>query len=211
MFKIINLKKVRRIKRDFDLVTTIRRKSKYRFTFADGRENLVSKNLVQRDFNNSKLALVDITEMRIRNGQKMYLFAMKNALTREILAFNVSTTPSMSFVTTAVDHYLSQSPEINMIHSDQGVHFTCSEFRDVLKKRGIIQSMSRKGNCLDNAPIESFFGHMKDELDYKECRTVEEFKSKLKRYIKYYNNGRPQWTLKQKTPAEAGVELSLVY
>ena len=68
-----------------------------------------------------------------------------------------------------------------------------------------------KGNCLDNAAIESFFGHLKDELEYRDCLHIEQLKQRLKRYIYYYNNERPQWTLKQKTPAEAGVNYSLVY
>lgn len=71
--------------------------------------------------------------------------------------------------------------------------------------------MSRKGNCLDNAPIESFFGHFKDEAEYKHCRNFQELSNCVRSYMKYYNNDRPQWGLKQKTPAEAGVNNSLVF
>ena len=64
------------------------------------------------------------------------------------------------------------------------------------------QSMSRKGNCLDNAPIESFFGHLKDDIDIKACRTFEEVKTLVENYIDYYNNGRCQWNLNKMTPAQ---------
>jgi transposase InsO family protein len=209
--KLISLKKVRRIKRDFNLVTKIRRRSKFRALNAKGVEHSVAPNLVQRHFEEPNLILVDITEMKIRGGQRTYLFAMKNALTREIVGFDVSTRPSLVLVTDTVETYLKSAPKELMFHSDQGVHFTCAEYRNVLKRWNVIQSMSRKGNCLDNAPIESFFGHLKDELDYKDCKTIGGLKRKLKNYIHYYNNERPQWSLKQKTPAEAGVKLSLVY
>lgn len=209
--KVINIKKVRRIKRDFKLITKVRRKNKFRALNAKGMEHSVAPNLVQRKFEDSNLILVDITEMRIRGGQKTFLFAMKNALTREIVGFNVSTRPSVSLVTETVESYLKTAQKALMFHSDQGMHFTCKDYKEVLKKWDVIQSMSRKGNCLDNAPIESFFGHMKDELEYKNCKTIGDLKRKLKSYVDYYNNDRPQWSLKRKTPAEARVQLSLVY
>ena len=71
-----------------------------------------------------------------------------------------------------------------------------------LKELGVTQSMSRKGNCLDNAPIESFFGHLKDDVDIKSCQTFEEVKSKVENYIYYYNNERSQWNLNKMTPAQ---------
>ena len=71
--------------------------------------------------------------------------------------------------------------------------------------------MSRKGNCLDNSPIESFFGHLKDEVGFGSCKTFAEVKKKIEKYMDYYNNERPQWGMERKTPAEAGVALSLVF
>jgi transposase InsO family protein len=88
------------------------------------------------------------------------------------------------------------------IHSDQGVHYTSPEFQNLLKSKEISQSMSRKGNCWDNAPMESFFGHMKDNIDLKNCRTLEEVKKEIKKFINYYNNHRYQWGLKKMTPVE---------
>ena len=88
-----------------------------------------------------------------------------------------------------------------IIHSDQGVHYTHPKYVELLSSNGVRQSMSRKGVCLDNAPIESFFGHLKDELEYKSCRTLEELKEAIDKYIEYYNNERGQWNLKKMPPA----------
>ncbi len=209
--KKINIKKVRRIKRDFNLITIIRRKNKFRMVSTEGKEHMFALNLVNRNFEDPNLILVDITEMRIMGGQKSYVFAMKNALTREIVGLDVAATPSVSLVTETVKSFFRNVTGNYMIHSDQGTHFTCRDYRNLLKESEAIQSMSRKGNCLDNAPIESFFGHMKDELDYKGCKNVDELRRKLKSYVDYYNYERPQWSLERKTPAEARVQLGLVY
>ncbi len=207
----INHKKVRRIKRDHNLLTRIRRKSKFRAIQAKGQEHAVAPNLVQRKFLDPQLVLVDLTEMRIRGGQKSYVFAMKNALTREIVGLDVAANPSVALVTKTVRSFLEGATNSYILHSDQGTHFTSGEYRKVLQDLKMTQSMSRRGNCLDNAPIESFFGHLKDEIEYKECRSIEELRRLLKDYMNYYNYERPQWDLERKTPAEARVELGLVY
>ena len=207
----INHKKVRRIKRDFNLITAIRRKSKFRALFVDGREHSTAPNLVQRKFLDPELVLVDLTEMRIKGGLKSYVFAMKHALSSEIVGLDASTTPSMALVTNTMRSFLSTASGTFTIHSDQGTHFTSGEYRELLKEFNVTQSMSRKGVCLDNAPIESFFGHLKDELEYKDCESLEELRTRLNEYRIYYNQERPQWDLKRKTPAEARVDLGLVY
>ena len=89
-----------------------------------------------------------------------------------------------------------------LIHSDQGFHYTNPEYIFRIKELNMVQSMSRKGNCIDNAPIESFFGHMKDELDYKSCATFDELYLKIAEYMRYYNNERKQWTRNKMTPVE---------
>lgn len=215
--KTISINKVRRIKKDFKLVTKIRKKSNSRMGFINSREHSVVPNLVRRNFKDVSNVVhsIDITEFRTRSNQKSYLFAVKKLLTKEIVAFETSSRPSMELVMGPMKKYLrslSDKTRSKMIvHSDQGVHFTSYEFRELLLEFGVRQSMSRKGKCLDNAPIESFFGHLKDELEYKNFRTQEDLRRALKQYMNYYNNGRPQWDLKQKTPAEAGVRFSLVF
>ena len=87
-----------------------------------------------------------------------------------------------------------------MIHSDQGFHYTHPEYIKEIKSLGMVQSMSRKGNCIDNAPIESFFGHCKDDIDYRKVKTFEELQRMISDYMNYYNNKRYQWDLKKMTP-----------
>ena len=87
-----------------------------------------------------------------------------------------------------------------IIHSDQGVHYTHPDYIRAIRELGMVQSMSRKGNCIDNAPIESFFGHLKDDMDYKDCKTFNELYSRTRQHMKYYNHKRPQWNLKKMTP-----------
>ena len=88
------------------------------------------------------------------------------------------------------------------IHSDQGFHYTSPQFQKLVKKMGLGQSMSRRGNCWDNAPQESFFGHFKDEVDLKSCETLEDLIREIKSYMTYYNHYRGQWNLKKMTPVQ---------
>ena len=89
-----------------------------------------------------------------------------------------------------------------MIHSDQGFHYTNPTYIKIVKELKMIQSMSGKGKSIDNAPIESFFGHMKDELDYESCKSFEALRFAIKEYMRYYNYERKQWTRKKMTPVE---------
>lgn len=90
----------------------------------------------------------------------------------------------------------------SIIHSDQGIHYTSPNFIYTCDWFNLKQSMSSKGNCLDNAPMKSFFWHFKVEVEYKSCKTFDEFKNTISNYIDYYNNKRKQWTLKKMTPVE---------
>jgi putative transposase len=209
-----NLKKIVRIKKKFDLKTAIRKKNIYRASFKRGEEHTVFPNLLEQNFNpaSSETHLsTDITEFHYEKGQKAYLSAVKNLRTKEIVSFEVAARPTIDMVTLNLDKYLksfSQKQKTKiLIHSDQGAHYTSTQYRYLLEKHKVTQSMSRKGNCLDNSPIESFFGHLKDEVDYKACKSFKELKKKIKKYIIYYNTERPQWGLKRKTPAEARVKL----
>lgn len=90
----------------------------------------------------------------------------------------------------------------SILHSDQGMHYTHPHIRMLIKDAGFKQSMSRKGNCWDNASMETFFGHMKDELDIQDCDSLHELRVHINEYISYYNSERYQWTLKKMTPDE---------
>ena len=89
-----------------------------------------------------------------------------------------------------------------LVHSDQGCHYTSLRFIQILKDGSLRQSMSRRGNCWDNAPQESFFGHMKDEIDLSECETFDQVKAVIDDWIDYYNNDRYQWQLAKLSPNE---------
>ena len=90
----------------------------------------------------------------------------------------------------------------SIIHSDQGWHYTHPQFIKKIQSIECIQSMSRKGNCIDNASMESFFGHFKDEIDYTNCKSFEELKQCIDQYMYYYNNQRPQWNKNKMTPIQ---------
>ena len=126
--------------------------------------------------------------------------------TKEILNYYVSSQMSLEIALVGLDRLFSRLPlrkrKKLVVHSDQGFHYTHKGYRNLLSKYEVKQSMSRKGNCLDNAPVESFFGHLKDEVDLKSCETYVELKKTIKNYITSYNNVRPQWGLQRKTPAE---------
>lgn len=216
--RTINIKKIKRIKRDFCLITVVRRKNKIRLIHKAGEEHTVASNLLNRNFipiTKRTHFSTDVTELSYFGGRKAYLSATKDLATNEIVHFNILQRPTGDLVITNLEKvfekYSSSIRSQMIIHSDQGVHYTSEAYRTKLKKLGIIQSMSRKGNCLDNSPIESFFGHLKDEVAYRSCKTFTELKKEIENYMDYYNNDRPQWGLKQKTPAEAGAELSLVF
>ncbi len=129
--------------------------------------------------------------------------ATKDLATREIVDFNVSCVIGLNATYGRLEDFLlTKDCENLIIHSDQGWHYTPPSYVNKLKELGITQSMSRKGNCLDNAPIESFFGHLKDEVDIKSCQSFEEVKTLVENYIYYYNNERYQWSLNKMTPTQ---------
>ena len=213
----INIKKVKRIKRDFDLDTVVRKKNKSRAVFKAGEESKVAPNLVQRKFSGQLREIVlstDITELKYAHGQKAYLSAVKDLRTKEIVSFAVEHRPTIDLAIGGLPEIIAQTSSKTrrkiILHSDQGGQYTSHQYRSAFEKLGVRLSMSRKGNCLDNAPIESFFGHLKDEAGHRTCKTFKELRKCVQNYMEYYNYERPQWGLKQKTPAEAGVHCSLV-
>ncbi len=203
----LNLKRVRRIMKKYELKAVIRRKNKYAPAPAT-YEHKYCENVLSRDFTQTKCDRVystDITYLKYPEG-RAYLSAVKDLGTKEIVQHSLSRFLTLPLVTVGIGNLLSELPDATrrglIIHSDQGYHYTSSPYRNLLSSYGVTQSMSRRGNCLDNAPIESFFGHLKDELDTQSCKSYEDLVAEVDRYIYYYNNERPQWGLKGKTPAE---------
>ncbi len=205
---VFNHKKIARLKRKYGLVTKIRMRNKYRQFAKNKTEHDTCPNILERSFKNLKADQVystDITTLRYC-GKKAYFAAVKDLGTREIVGVSVSNRIDIELTNTAMMRALSglsiEKRKKLMVHSDQGFHFTHLSFRSLLEKNGALQSMSRKGNCLDNAPIESFFGHFKDHLDLKGCRTIDEVENEVTRLVNYYNKDRPQAGLKKMPPSE---------
>lgn len=142
-----------------------------------------------------------------------YLSTIKDASTNEILSYNVSNSLELDIVMITIRNLMSNKnlklASDAFIHSDQGAHYTSPRYQKLLKENRLGQSMSRRGNCWDNAPQESFFGHLKEEVDYKSCTTLEEVENSINNYIDYYNYHRCQWNLKKLTPVKYRNQLLL--
>ena len=205
----MNVKKIRRLMQKYHLVCPIRTANPYRRMAKALATSKIADNRVQRIFRQRarKVLLTDITYLFYDEG-KCYLSTILDAFTREVLAYQLSTSLDVTFVLDTVDQLVIEHGSFldneTVVHSDQGCHYTSYAFIEKLKDSNFIQSMSRKGNCWDNAPQESFFGHMKDEIrrEIKTYRTFEEVKAKVDDWIDYYNNDRYQWDLLKLSPKE---------
>lgn len=204
-----NRKRIQRIMRKYGIVCPLRKANPYRKMSKATKEHRVVPNLLNRNFKQGvpgKVLLTDITYLPYGNSHMAYLSTIKDGSSNAILAHHVSGRITLDIVTTTIDKLMSSHKNTlhqdAFIHSDQGVHYTSPKFQALLKEHGLGQSMSRRGNCWDNAPQESFFGHMKDEVDFSVCQTLEEVIEKVDEYIDYYNNDRYQWGLKKMTPKQ---------
>lgn len=206
----MNLKKIRRLMHKYGLFCPIRKANPYRRMAKALKTNNIADNVVKRNFNTygaRKILLTDITYLFFKNG-KCYLSTILDACTHEILAYEVSLNLKVDFVINTVENLIEQHGSTldneTVVHSDQGFHYTSLAFIDKLKDANFIQSMSRRGNCWDNAPQESFFGHMKDEIAYElsQLESFEEVTNIIDDWVDYYNNERYQWDLLKLSPSE---------
>jgi putative transposase len=205
----MNHKKILRLMKKFNLFTKVRSMKPYRKLAKATQEHKTLPNLLNRQFHQTepgKVLLTDITYTYFGGGQPAYLSTVKDVATREIVAFDISRSLSMDIAYNTLNRLQdtcdgTPHPEA-MLHSDQGFHYTHPEFQKRVKTAGFQQSMSRRGNCLDNAPMESFFGHFKDEVDFKQCKTFEELHDMISEYIEEYNTQRYQYGLKKMTPEQ---------
>lgn len=203
-----NLKRIRRIMKKFQIICPIRKANPYRRMAKATKEHRTLPNLLNRQFKQGiagKVLLTDITYLSYGKGKRAYLSTIKDAETNEILAYEVSDKITLDIALNTLKKLKKSGRKLAVgafIHSDQGVHYTSPQFQNFVKKMGLGQSMSRRGNCWDNAPQESFFGHFKDETEIKSCETLDYVKREIKSYMTYYNNYRGQWNLKKMTPAQ---------
>ena len=205
----MNRKKIQRLMRKYGLECPVRRANPLKRIAKAIQTNSLFSNKLNRQFaigRPGEHLLTDISYLHYGpHGEKRcYLSAIKDASTNEIVAWTLSETIGMPFVIDMLRKLDSVGwlPRTFLLHSDQGCHYTSYEYRKYLSDRDICQSMSRRGNCWDNAPMESFFGHAKDELHLRRCQAFNDVVSEIGDYIDYYNNWRPQAGLGKMTPAE---------
>lgn len=207
---VMNIKKIRRLMRKYNLVCPIRKANPYRQMAKALKTSNVADNLLQRQFEDygpRMVLLTDITYLPYK-GTFAYLSTILDAYTKQILSYVLSASLEVDFVLETVnqlirDHGISLHAE-TIIHSDQGCHYTSYRFIEIVGDKKLRQSMSRRGNCWDNAPQESFFGHMKDYIKEKLKLATEfsEVRTIIDDYIDYYNNERYQWQLAKLSPNE---------
>lgn len=205
---LMNVKKISRLMHKYNLICPIRQANPYRRMAAALKTNNVANNLVNREFEEHgprSILLTDITYIPY-NCTFAYLSTIIDAFTKQVLSYAISDNLKLDFVLLTVEqlirnHRISLDEE-TIIHSDQGVHYTSYKFIEIVKDSNLRQSMSRRANCWDNAPQESFFGHMKDEIDVSNCTDFCEVKDIIDDWIDYYNNERYQWDLAKLSPNE---------
>ena len=212
---MMNPKKVRRLMQKYRLQCPIRRANPYRKMARAMQTSKVAPNILGRQFRATgarRVLLTDITYIprnkRTEGGADKfsYLSVIMDAYTKEVLAWVCSCSVDVDFVLETVSQLLEKhGAELvtdTLIHSDQGCHYTSHSFIDIIRDSALRQSMSRRGNCWDNAPQESFFGHMKTEVNLNPSDVHHEIKQKIGEWIEYYNSERPQWNLRKLTPNE---------
>ena len=218
--RVINRKKVARLKKEHDIPTNIRRR-RYQKPQQPKPQNhmIIPENIVDRHFDvptPHRVAGTDVTYLWIPLCRTYaYLANVRDMATGEYLGWAVSFMNDQALVDASIldverRHGDSVLAEM-IIHSDRGGTYTAWHFQnDILKAHGVIPSMSRKGNCIDNAPTESGHGHLKDWLDFSQCRTLEEIEHEVNNVIYYFNEERPQWHKQKMTPVEYRNHLLLV-
>ncbi|RDE92466.1 IS3 family transposase [Haemophilus parainfluenzae] len=202
----VNHKKVQRLMQVLGLQVRSRKSKK--FTTYRGTIGVIAPNHLERDFSATapkQKWVTDITEFKAKDGSKVYLSPILDLFNNEIVSYNLSYSPNW----VQVEDMLMQAVKgLNkacgvILHSDQGWQYQMVAYRRILAEHGIIQSMSRKGNCLDNAAMESFFGRLKTECFYgREFNSREEIVDAVRDYLDYYNHRRIQLKLKGLSPIQ---------
>ena len=198
---------MKRVKKELHIRSKYRAKcSRKKYNSYKGDVGKIAPNVLDRDFAADapyrKIA-TDITEFKV-GEKKLYLSPFQDIFTSKIISYRIGTSPNMTLVIDGLNEALSKIGDTVKVlfHSDQGFHYQNPAYRSLLNNAGCIQSMSRKGTCLDNAMIESFFGILKSEIfDKVKFDTLEELEYEIIRYISYYNECRMKTRLKM-SPVE---------
>ncbi|KAF2517085.1 IS3 family transposase [Flavobacterium foetidum] len=199
---LINHKTVLRLMKSLGLKSLIRVK---KYKSYKGEQGRIAPNILSRNFKssvpNQKWA-TDITEFNV-SGKKLYLSPIIDLFNGEIISYELAERPVFNQVIMMLEKAFNKIPDNAdlTLHSDQGWQYQMKQYQYLLKEKGIKQSMSRKGNCLDNAIIENFFGTLKSELFYlKKYSSINQLKEDIIEYIDYYNNDRIKLNLKGMSP-----------
>ncbi len=192
----VNHKRVQRLMHNMGLSG---KRPKEKYHSYKGEVGKTADNIINRDFSTTaplQKWTTDVSQFNFTWG-KCYISPILDMNTNEIVSYDLSLSPNMEQIQRMLDRAFEKFPSVNglIFHSDQGWQYQHAYFRNTLKEHGMIQSMSRKGNCYDNCIIETFFGRLKNEMYYgceKEYGTFDEFAKAIKEYIDYYNNERIQ-------------------
>lgn len=193
---------------DLKCMVRIKKYKSYR-----GKVGKVAPNLLERNFKADKPNqkwVTDVTEFSLF-GKKLYLSPILDLYNGEIISYNISERPTFHQTIDMLNKAFERIPNDThlILHSDQGWQYQMLRYQNLLTKKGILQSMSRKGNCLDNSVMENFFGLLKTELLYlQKFDTIEQFIEELKAYIDYYNNKRIKCKLKGLSPIQYRIQSS---
>ena len=214
---IVNKKKVQRLMRKLDIrVESFTRKSR-RYSSYKGKVGKVTKNLLKRRFKTNithQKITTDTTEFKyydrnnngIINQKKLYLNPFLDMFNGEVISYRISQAPTFEPIEEAMKEAIEKTSDCiyrRTFHSDQGWAYQMKKYGKVLKENKIFQSMSRKGNCIDNSPMENFFGLLKQEMYYgKTFQSYEELKEAIDNYINYYNEKRIKEKLGWLSPIE---------
>jgi len=198
---IMNRKKVIRLMDKCNLICKIRKKQKN--TQKLSKEQYIKENILNRQFRTQQpvqTICTDITYLYY-NNKKCYLCAYADAKTGEILDYQLSKEITRYFVLESTQRVLNKYTSISMIHTDRGTQYTSKDFNDLMIKNKVVHSMSNPGSPIDNSVIESFWGHMKDYLDLRKCKSFQDVIDTVDKYMYDYNN-RPQWNKNKLTPIQ---------
>ncbi len=202
---VLNHKTVLKLMKSLNLRGKQRKNDKYHSY--KGEVGKIADNLLNRDFTASKpfeKLTTDVTQFNVC-GNKVYLSPVMDLYNREIISYSISLSPNLEQIREMLQGLAEKLPNdaTPIIHSDQGWQYQHAAYQRYLQEHNIIQSMSRKGNCMDNGAMENFFGRLKVEMFYGEkFSSVDDFTQKLHAYISYYNNERISLKLKGMSPVQ---------
>lgn len=202
----INRKKVQRIMKKENLICQIRKKQRINQCLREAE--YIKENILNRDFKSQGVKTVacgDVTYIYYQNN-KCYLNVYIDVKTGEVLEYALSSNQNKEFILNSTERLFMKERGIKMLHTDRGSQYTSKAFNDLMNKYKKLHSMSRPGTPLDNAVVESFFGHMKDYVEFNNCKTFEDVVAVVDKYMYDYNN-RPQWNKNKLSPKQFALSL----